>query len=68
VQPGVAEPDEVHAPDGTFDVELFKAAVEVFITAQEIVVDNASYPTEESPATAISTAPLASATPTSAAC
>ena len=33
-------------PDGTFDVERFKAAVEVFITAQEIVVDNASYPTE----------------------
>jgi ribonucleoside-diphosphate reductase alpha chain len=32
-------------PDGTFDVERFKAAVRVFITAQEILVDNASYPT-----------------------
>jgi ribonucleoside-diphosphate reductase alpha chain len=33
--------------DGTFDVERFKAAVRIFITAQEIVVDNASYPTRE---------------------
>ena len=33
--------------DGVFDVERFKAAVEVFITAQEILVDNASYPTEQ---------------------
>jgi len=32
--------------DGTFDVERFKAAVEIYITAQEIIVDNASYPTE----------------------
>src|SRR5579859_1745131 len=32
-------------PDGSFDVERFKAAVRVFITAQEILVDNASYPT-----------------------
>ena len=32
--------------DGAFDVERFKAAVEIFITAQEIIVDNASYPTE----------------------
>ena len=31
--------------DGQFDVERFKAAVRVFITAQEILVDNASYPT-----------------------
>jgi ribonucleoside-diphosphate reductase alpha chain len=31
--------------DGRFDVERFKAAVRVFITAQEILVDNASYPT-----------------------
>jgi ribonucleoside-diphosphate reductase alpha chain len=31
--------------DGKFDVERFKAAVRVFITAQEILVDNASYPT-----------------------
>jgi ribonucleoside-diphosphate reductase alpha chain len=33
--------------DGTFDVERFKAAVRVFITAQEIIVDNASYPIKE---------------------
>ncbi len=32
--------------DGSFDVEKFKAAVRIFITAQEIVVDNASYPTK----------------------
>jgi ribonucleoside-diphosphate reductase alpha chain len=32
--------------DGCFDVERFKAAVEIFITAQEIIVDNASYPTD----------------------
>ena len=33
--------------DGKFDVARFKAAVRVFITAQEILVDNASYPTKE---------------------
>src|SRR6266850_1290122 len=33
--------------DGVFDVERFKAAVRVFITAQEIIVDNASYPIKE---------------------
>ena len=32
--------------DGTFDVEAFRWAVAVTITAQEIVVDNAGYPTE----------------------
>jgi ribonucleoside-diphosphate reductase alpha chain len=31
--------------DGTFDVNRFQAAVRIFITAQEILVDNASYPT-----------------------
>src|SRR5947207_12504518 len=31
-------------PDGDFDVERFKSAVRIFITAQEIIVDNASYP------------------------
>jgi len=30
--------------DTTFDIERFKAAVRIYITAQEIVVDNASYP------------------------
>jgi ribonucleoside-diphosphate reductase alpha chain len=33
--------------DGKFDIERFKAAVRIFITAQEIIVDNASYPTPE---------------------
>ncbi len=32
--------------DGTFDVERYKAAVRVYITAQEILVDNACYPTK----------------------
>ena len=32
--------------DGTFDVEKFKAAVRIYITAQEILVDNACYPTK----------------------
>jgi ribonucleoside-diphosphate reductase alpha chain len=31
--------------DGKFDVEAFRHAVDVTITAQEILVDNASYPT-----------------------
>ncbi len=34
-------------PDGIFDTERFKAAVEIFITAQDIIVDNASYPTRD---------------------
>ncbi|HOS74498.1 MAG TPA: vitamin B12-dependent ribonucleotide reductase, partial [Verrucomicrobiota bacterium] len=33
--------------DGIFDVAAFKAAVRIFITAQEILVDNASYPTRQ---------------------
>ncbi len=33
--------------EGVFDVERFKAAVRVYITAQEILVDNASYPIKE---------------------
>jgi ribonucleoside-diphosphate reductase alpha chain len=33
--------------DGVFDVERFKAAARIFITAQEILVDNASYPIKE---------------------
>jgi ribonucleoside-diphosphate reductase alpha chain len=35
------------APDGKFDPEAFRQAVDVMITAQEIIVDNASYPTEK---------------------
>jgi ribonucleoside-diphosphate reductase alpha chain len=32
-------------PDGEFDVEAYKHACRVMITAQEILVDNSSYPT-----------------------
>jgi ribonucleoside-diphosphate reductase alpha chain len=32
--------------DGTFDIERFRAACRIFITAQEILVDHCSYPTE----------------------
>ncbi len=34
-------------PDGTFDVEAFRHAVDTMIVAQEIIVGNASYPTEK---------------------
>ena len=34
------------APNGAFDVEAYRQAVDVVITAQEILVDNAGYPTE----------------------
>jgi len=34
-------------PDGNFDVAAFRHAVDILITAQEILVDNASYPTEK---------------------
>jgi ribonucleoside-diphosphate reductase alpha chain len=33
-------------PDGTFDVQRFKAACRLFLIAQEILVDHASYPTD----------------------
>jgi ribonucleoside-diphosphate reductase alpha chain len=35
------------AADGVFDVEAFRHAVDTVILAQEIIVDNASYPTEK---------------------
>ncbi len=35
------------SPDGKFDVEAFRHAVALMTTAQEIIVDNASYPTEK---------------------
>src|ERR1039457_4940466 len=35
------------APNGTFDVEAYRHAVDVLIPAQEILVDNAGYPTEQ---------------------
>jgi ribonucleoside-diphosphate reductase alpha chain len=34
-------------PDGRFNVEAFRHAVDVVIVAQEILVENASYPTEK---------------------
>ncbi len=34
-------------PNGQFDVEAFRHAVDTMIMAQEIIVDNASYPTEK---------------------
>jgi ribonucleoside-diphosphate reductase alpha chain len=34
-------------PDGQFDVEAFRHAVDTLIVAQEIIVDNASYPTQK---------------------
>ncbi|MEZ4755007.1 MAG: vitamin B12-dependent ribonucleotide reductase, partial [Bdellovibrionota bacterium] len=33
--------------DGVFDVEGFKHTVNILITAQDILIDNSSYPTEE---------------------
>ena len=33
--------------DGSFDVDAYKAAIEVVFTAQEIIVGNADYPTEK---------------------
>ncbi|HET7891599.1 MAG TPA: vitamin B12-dependent ribonucleotide reductase, partial [Candidatus Sulfotelmatobacter sp.] len=35
------------APNGTFDVDAYRHAVDILITAQEILVDNAGYPTEQ---------------------
>jgi len=34
-------------PDGQFDAEAFRHAVDTMILAQEIIVDNASYPTQK---------------------
>ena len=34
-------------PNGQFDADAFRHAVDITITAQEILVDNASYPTEK---------------------
>jgi ribonucleoside-diphosphate reductase alpha chain len=34
------------APNGTFDVEAYRYACAIVITAQEILVDNSGYPTE----------------------
>ena len=34
------------APNGTFDIDAYRHAVDVVITAQEILVDHSGYPTE----------------------
>jgi ribonucleoside-diphosphate reductase alpha chain len=34
------------APNGTFDIDAYRYAVDIVITAQEILVDNSGYPTE----------------------
>ena len=52
--------------DDSFDVDGFKSAVEVFFTAQEIIVGNADYPTEKIGENSRRFRELASATPTSA--
>src|SRR5213083_1974449 len=39
-------------PDGSFDVAAFRHAVDIMITAQDIVIGRASYPTSEIAATA----------------
>ena len=54
--------------DGEFDVEAYRFAAKVTITAQEILVDNASYPTPKIEETATSSGRSASAMPTSARC
>src|SRR3990167_3223474 len=33
--------------DGSFDVELYKKVIDTFILAQDILIDNSSYPTEK---------------------
>jgi len=38
--------------DGVFDTEAFRRAVDIVILAQDILIDNSSYPTEEITATA----------------
>ena len=46
VQPGVDQPDEVRAArTASSTSSSYKAAIRTLITAQEIIVDNASYPT-----------------------
>jgi ribonucleoside-diphosphate reductase alpha chain len=44
--------------DGEFDTDAFKAAVRTLITAQEILVDNASYPTKAIERNSIAFRPL----------
>ncbi len=57
------------APNGTFDVEAYRHACAVVITAQEILVDNSGYPTEAiAQATRTTIVRWDSATPTWARC
>ena len=54
---------------GEFDVRAFRHAVDVMITAQDILVDNSSYPTDEiGQERAARSASSAWATPISARC
>jgi ribonucleoside-diphosphate reductase alpha chain len=46
VQPGVDQPDEVRRRGRRVRRPAFEAACRTLITAQEIIVDNASYPTK----------------------
>jgi len=54
--------------NGELDFKAFEKACQTFITAQEILVDNASYPTPAIAATATTTVRSASGTPTWARC
>ena len=56
------------APNGTFDVEAYRHACAVVITAQEILVDNSGYPTKPSRKTRTTIVRWDSATPTWARC
>ena len=56
------------APDGSFDVGLYRHAVRIFIIAQEIVVDFASYPIKKIAQNSHDYRPLGLATRTSARC
>ena len=53
---------------GDFDVDAFRHAVDVMITAQDIIVDNSAIRPRRSPGTRTPSASSASATPTSARC
>ena len=68
LQPGEPEPEEVPGAGRPLQRRPFRKAAAIFITAQEILVDHASYPTPRSRKTATSTARWGSAMPTWAAC
>ena len=69
VQPGVDQPDEVRARERRrVRRGRVRGACRTLITAQEILVDNSSYPTRRSTRTATTSVRSGSATPTSARC